>query len=112
LQELGAAFPEYAEWVETVIARLVDFLVPFRSFHYYHPDQKGSASIKNVLPAINGQGYEGMEIASGDIASLAFLAMYHGDGQTSKEECEKVRRNLLEYCGKITTLRCHNSRLE
>jgi hypothetical protein len=98
LQELGAAFPEYAEWVEMVTARLVDLLVPFRSFHYYHPDQKGSASIKSVLPAISGQGYEGMEIASGDIASLAFLAMYHGDSQVCKEECAKVRRNLLDYC--------------
>jgi hypothetical protein len=99
LRELGLAFPEYAAWSEKVIARLVDLLLPFRSFHYYHPDQKGSASIKSVLPAITGRGYGGMEIASGDIACLAYLAMYHGNGQVNGEECGRVRRNLLEYCG-------------
>ena len=63
LRDLGTAFPAYREWSEGVIARLVDLIVPFRSFHYYHPGQKGSASIKSVLPAVTGSGYEGLAIA-------------------------------------------------
>ncbi|MFC1994294.1 DUF2779 domain-containing protein [Chloroflexota bacterium] len=93
---LSDAFPEYADWAENVIARFVDLYVPFRSFYYYHPSQNGSASLKNVLPAITGQGYEGMTIAKGDEASLAFLRITFDD--LSSEEVESVRDDLLAYC--------------
>ncbi len=97
LKELGEAFQEYAKWSEAIIERLADLIVPFRSFHYYHPDQKGSASLKKVLPAITGSGYEGMSIAQGDDASLAFLKITFDD--VAADEVIKVRENLLAYCG-------------
>jgi hypothetical protein len=96
LSELAVAFPEYAGWVDDVISRLVDLIVPFRSFHYYHPLQKGSASLKSVLPAITSQGYDGMTIVKGDDASLAFLRITFKD--ISPEEAERVRADLLTYC--------------
>ena len=97
LKELGETFPEYAGWSEAIIGRLADLIVPFRSFHYYHPDQKGSASLKKVLPAVTGSGYEGMSIAQGDDASLAFLKITFDD--VAADEVLKVREDLLAYCG-------------
>lgn len=96
LNDLGTAFPEYAGWTENVVSRLADLIVPFRSFHYYHPSQKGSASLKSVLPAVTGLGYEEMPIASGDNASLAFVSIAFGD--VAVEEVARIREELLAYC--------------
>jgi hypothetical protein len=79
LLDSGKGFPEYTNWTGKAVSRLVDLIVPFRSFHYYHPSQKGSASLKSVLPAITGQGYDDMAIGKGDDASLAFLSIIFGD---------------------------------
>jgi len=73
LNGLATVYPEYNEWVESLNDRIIDLLAPFRSFHYYDAKQKGSASIKNVLPVLTGKGYEGLNISDGMDASLAFL---------------------------------------
>lgn len=96
LEDLGEAFPEYAGWTEDVISRLTDLIVPFRSFYYYHPSQKGSASLKSVLPAVTGLGYEGMPVANGNDASLAFLTITFAD--VASNEIARVREELLAYC--------------
>ena len=100
LRDLAGAFPEYADWVEAACARMVDLLGPFRSFSYYHPDQKGSASIKAVMPALTGRGYDDLDISVGDEASLAYLDMTYGN--MSADERAKTRRDLEEYCGRDT----------
>jgi hypothetical protein len=97
LLELAEAFPEFEGWVQAVCDRLVDLYVPFRDFHYYHPQQCGSASIKEVVPAVTGKGYEGMSIARGDDASLAFLKL--ASGELSADERERLRADLEKYCG-------------
>jgi len=96
LKELSETFPKYKKWVDDVISRMTDLLIPFRNFHYYHPKQHGSASLKDVLPALTGKGYEGIEI-SGEEAGLAYLDITYGD--LSEKEKEKIRKNLEEYCG-------------
>lgn len=96
LKKLAEAFPEYDGWVESVLARIVDLLIPFRNFSYYNPEQKGSASIKDVLPAITGKSYEGMDINEGQMASLEYLRITYGDAD--KEDIVSVRKALLEYC--------------
>lgn len=100
LKELALAFPEYENWVAQVCKRLVDLLTPFSNFNYYHPLQKGSASLKKVLPAITGKGYGGLEISEGQSASIAFQAITYGD--VSEEEKQKVREDLIKYCGRDT----------
>ncbi|MCX5751358.1 MAG: DUF2779 domain-containing protein, partial [Candidatus Saganbacteria bacterium] len=75
----------------------VDLIVPFRSFHYYHPKQKGSASIKFVLPAMTGKSYEEMEIGDGGTASLEYGRVTFGDNIEEKDR-QKVRYALEEYC--------------
>ena len=97
LQESCGACLEYSSWFKEVEGRIVDLLRPFRAFHYYHPDQRGSASIKSVLPAITGTGYEGMEIADGGTASLEFLRVTFGEAAPAARR--QVRRQLENYCG-------------
>ncbi len=96
LADLGRAFPQYANWTADVISRLVDLIVPFRGFSYYHPLQKGSASLKSVLPAVTGLGYEGMPVANGNDASLAFLTITLEN--VAPEEIARTRADLLTYC--------------
>jgi hypothetical protein len=97
LDELAISFPEYAVWIEDLKPRLIDLLEPFRDFYYYHPAQSGSASIKSVLPALTGQGYEGLEITGGEDASAAYLEMNYGD--ISSKERNQIKANLEKYCG-------------
>ena len=97
LKECSEAFPEFGEWYETIEERIVDLIVPFRSFAYYHPDQKGSASLKVVLPVLTGKSYEGMPIADGDTASREYLRVTFGKVEPSDRD--SVRRQLEAYCG-------------
>ena len=96
LAELGKAFPEYGIWVKQIHDRIVDLYIPFRNFSYYHPLQKSSASIKNVLPALTGKSYAGLSIAHGDDASLTFFKMV--TGAFSNQETLQARKELEEYC--------------
>jgi len=95
MKECAEAYPEYKEFVNDVNSRLLDLLMPFRNFCYYNPAQKGSASIKKVLPAIVGKSYEGMEIADGGTASREYFRVTFTDNNQDKN---KVRSNLEEYC--------------
>jgi len=95
LEELARDFPEYQDWVNEMLPRVVDLLIPFRSFSYYNPSQQGSASIKKVLPAITEKSYEEMEIATGEDASMQFFQSHIQNKSNNKEE---IRKNLLKYC--------------
>ncbi len=100
LKEMAAAFPEHSGWIENVCSKLVDLLVPFRAFAYYHPAQKGSASLKAVMPAITGKGYGDLDIADGQTASILYLSAVYGD--VPEAESSKVMSDLEEYCGRDT----------
>jgi len=100
LRDLAKISPEYSDWIDQVYSRLVDLLVPFRNFDYYHPTQNGSASLKAVLPAITGRGYEDLDISDGQIASVTFLAATYGN--MPDDERVKVMNDLEQYCGRDT----------
>ena len=89
-------FPEYAAWVEALRPRFVDLLVPFRQFDYYHPDQLGSASLKAVLPALTKLGYEDLEVADGQAASLRYVEMALGEVTPARSRA--IRAALETYC--------------
>jgi hypothetical protein len=100
LKELAQAFPGYKEWINGILERIVDLITPFKNFSYYHPKQMGSASLKQVLPAMTDLTYHEMEIAEGTMASLKFMEAAFGN--ISEEEQQKIRTNLLAYCGQDT----------
>jgi hypothetical protein len=97
LRECCDLLPEFKPWARIVSARVVDLLLPFRGFRYYHPKQNGSASMKAVLPTLTGKGYDQLIIQDGTTASLQFLRATFGN--LSVEECAAIRKQLDEYCG-------------
>jgi len=100
LTKCAEAFPEHAEWVGELLSRFVDLLEPFRDFAYYHPAQRGSASLKSVLPVLAGRGYEGLEIQEGGSAAREYLRSL--DPETGAKERRRIRTALLAYCGRDT----------
>jgi hypothetical protein len=96
LKELVEAFPEYTDWLEGIFSRIVDLLFPFSNFHYYHASQKDTASLKKVLPAITGKGYEDMGIGAGMDASIVYERITHGSA--TQEEIARIRADLIKYC--------------
>ncbi|MCK4816979.1 DUF2779 domain-containing protein, partial [bacterium] len=96
LNELESAFPENGVWIHNCVDRVKDLLDPFKSFCYYHPDQNGSASLKCVLPAVTGKGYEDMNISNGSDASRIFEQRLFKN--VSGEDMGQVRKDLEDYC--------------
>ncbi len=110
LKKLEMIFPKEKKWIESIINRIEDLFELFGAFDYYNPSQKGSASIKEVMPALvpklpkGVKSYKEMEINKGNIASLAFLQIALGehpdfsDVKVSLEKIKRVREQLEEYC--------------
>jgi len=61
---------------------------------------RSSASLKAVLPAITGRGYEDLDISDGQVASFTFLAANYGE--MFEEDKAKVINDLEKYCGRDT----------
>lgn len=100
LSELAAWFPEYAERVKNIQARLWDLLPVVRNY-VYHPEFAGSYSLKSVLPALVPEmTYDGMAVANGQDAGLAWESLIRGS--LDKAESDRVRKALLDYCGQDT----------
>ncbi|MFC1875050.1 DUF2779 domain-containing protein [Chloroflexota bacterium] len=96
LMKLIEAFPEYTKWYRDILVRIVDLLKPFSNFHFYHVSQKDTASLKKVLPAVTGKGYEEMGIGAGMDASIAYERITYN--YATEDERSKVRADLLKYC--------------
>jgi len=101
LKKLAEAYPQNTWWLEDAISRIVDMYEPFGNFYYYSSKQKGSASLKNVLPVFSSQGYDSLEIQNGQVASLRYLniVFLKGEKEPDTAQIEKIRKNLLDYCG-------------
>ena len=100
LAELAAWLPEFAGRIEGIQHRLFDLLPVVRN-HVYHPAFAGSYSLKSVLPAlVPDLTYEGMQVANGQDAGLAWESLVHG-GLDSHER-DRIRTALLDYCGQDT----------
>lgn len=105
LQRLAEHSPKYGKWVASTVPRMIDLLVPFKNIYYYHPAQKGSASLKKVLPALTGVTYDDFVIGNGSQASLSYLFITHGaylGKKATSDEVRKTRAYLEEYCGQDT----------
>jgi hypothetical protein len=92
------------EWRHDLLAivesRMVDLLELIRS-HYYHPEFRGSFSIKDVLPAlIEDLDYDDLEIREGGQAATAFVEMI--DAGTPPHRKLELEKGLLAYCHRDT----------
>lgn len=93
-------YPEYSDWLGSIIVRVKDLLTPFKNFDVYYPCQHGTASMKAVLPALTGKTYENLAIHEGGQASGEFMRVTFG--KVSDADRQQVLRNLEEYCGQDT----------
>jgi hypothetical protein len=111
-RECSTAFPRFEKWYnENIEPRIMDLWDVFRNFYYYDQSQKGSASIKYVLPAVIGRdkngklklsegiiGYEDMvDVKKGDQASYEYERVTFDSG-IWPEDKKKIRDALEKYC--------------
>ena len=98
IEMLAATVPDLADDLLDIAARLADPLPVVREY-VYHPDFRGSFSLKAVFPAlVPGPGYEELEVAEGTTASVELeRLMFRGDGMTTDER-QNLRDALSRYC--------------
>jgi hypothetical protein len=103
MNECATAFPEFRAWYDDLIQpRIRDLLDVFRNFDYYDPKQKGSCSIKAVLPVMSDLSYSDLkDVKKGDEASYQWERVTFED--VPEEERQKIYDALEEYC-KLDTL--------
>lgn len=96
IKQLAASCPDLAPELEQIAERVVD-LLPVTRDNWYHRDQRGSWSIKSVLPTIPCEAsYKTLDVADGSAAQTAYL-------EAIDPACDPARRDALEqdlraYC--------------
>jgi hypothetical protein len=100
LRGLCAGRPADEAWCNALQPRFVDVLSPFKAFAFYHPAQKGRVSLKAVMPAVTGRGYDDLPIREGNTASNEYVRVTFGD--VAPEERASIRAQLEAYCGRDT----------
>jgi hypothetical protein len=100
IRELAIDFPDDAAFLRGLVGRFEDLMTPFARFWYHDARQKGSASLKAVLPVVSNMSYAGLEIADGGAAMREFRRVVFGDVEDG--ERARVLGALREYCGRDT----------
>lgn len=98
-RELAERLPHYRAFMEDFNRRVVDLMVPFsgKTLVFDHPEFKGSASIKYVLPALVPHlSYKNMHIQEGGTASDTWNRIVT-DEYSDEEKAMKVQA-LKDYC--------------
>lgn len=96
-REMGKAFPEYADFLESINNRMFDLMDVFSKQHYVHHEFKGSNSIKAVLPVIVPEfSYKELDIQNGLTAQIRWYDAVMGN--MTEEETHATYASLLKYC--------------
>lgn len=99
IRNLAAAFEDLAPRLLALEARVVD-LLPVTRANWYHRDQRGSWSIKAVLPTIAPHlDYGALAVRDGGQAQEAYLEAISG---ASSERLRQLDEGLRTYCGRDT----------
>jgi hypothetical protein len=102
VRDLARAVPALADRLRAIANRIVDLCAIVRN-HVYHPDFRGSFSIKRVLPALVPElGYGDLAIRDGWTAASVLETLLL-DGATLDERTRStLRERLLRYCERDT----------
>ncbi|MDO4492383.1 MAG: DUF2779 domain-containing protein [Clostridia bacterium] len=100
LTGLGERYADLAPHLNAIAGNLTDLMLPFRKRMVVPAATHGSCSLKKVLPALfpddPALDYGALEgVHNGAEAPDAFIRM----ALTAGEPRERIRRQLLEYCG-------------
>lgn len=99
LRELAAAFDDLAPALLALEARVVD-LLPVARANWYHRDQRGSWSIKAVLPTVAPHlDYSDLAVGNGSQAQEAYIEAISG---ASPERLQALSEGLRIYCSRDT----------
>ena len=98
IERLAEVFPEQADALLDIAARLVDLLPVVRD-HVYHPEFGGGFGLKKVLgPLLGERTHANLGISEGETASLELTRLlFHGDAVGAQERAV-LREQLLAYC--------------
>jgi len=100
LRRLAGLFPEFETQIGDLILRFVDLFSLVKE-NYYHPEFRGSFSIKRVLPVmVPGYNYSDLAIGEGESASATFVDIV--EGRIDEDQLDDVLYDLLEYCKRDT----------
>jgi len=98
-KQLSEHLPEFKDFMQNVNDRVVDLMIPFfgKTTMYDHPEFKGSASIKYVLPAlVPTLSYKKMHIQEGGAAADTWNRIVSGE-YSSDDKNMKIQA-LKDYC--------------
>ncbi|MGV3574637.1 MAG: DUF2779 domain-containing protein [Devosia sp.] len=99
LQSLAEAVPKHAAALLAMAANIVD-LLPVTRQTWYHRDQRGSWSIKAVLPTLAPLDYSSLEVKDGSKAQQAYLEAV--DPLTGPDRRTAIDLALRAYCERDT----------
>jgi predicted RecB family nuclease len=102
IRELQVAVPDLVQELTELESKLVDLLPVVRN-NVYHPDFKGSFSLKAILhPLVPELTYDDLVIVDGRVASVEIARLLFVAHKIPQEERERVRQELLDYCERDT----------
>lgn len=100
LRSLSKLYPDLSSHLMSIHDNMKDLMVPFHDGNYYTRNMHGSYSIKYVLPALfpddPSLDYHNLEeVHNGREAMSSYSSM----GSLDKESYQRLRSNMLKYCG-------------
>lgn len=99
-RSLANAVPAHVDALRSLEVRTVD-LLPIARNHYYHSNQRGSWSIKKVLPTIAPElDYSTLDVQDGGNAQAAYLEAIAPT--TDAPRVREIDTALKAYCGRDT----------
>src|SRR5205809_1692642 len=102
IRDLQRAVPDLVTELEVLEAKLID-LYPVVKNCVYHPDFKGSFSLKRILtPLVPELTYNDLVIVDGCVASVEIARLLFVADKIPKHERDRVRQELLNYCERDT----------
>jgi len=102
IRELQRAVPELATELAALEAKLID-LHPIVKNCVYHPDFRGSFSLKYILtPLMPELTYHDLVIVDGRVASVEIARLLFVADKIPRQERDRVRQDLLNYCERDT----------
>ncbi len=100
MRELAELFPEYAEEIEKINARMVDFSQPFSTGLIYDVRMRGAYSLKQIVEIFGEKmSYKNLDIGKAMNAVAQWRILEAG---VSAEEEKDLREKLSAYCSMDT----------